>query len=56
MIYVVFDLYTLFCVAFDVRRWRLALSIGLNRVDFYLRTETESSLRIVIFNKKLDDG
>jgi hypothetical protein len=32
--------------------WWLMLSTGPNRVGFYLRTETESSLRNVVFNKK----
>jgi hypothetical protein len=54
MIYAVFGLYILSGVDFGVQR--LALSIGPNRVGFYLRTEAESSLRNVIFNKKLDIG
>jgi hypothetical protein len=36
--------------------YRLAVSIGPNRVGFYLRTETESSLWNLVFKKKLDDG
>jgi hypothetical protein len=35
-----------------LRRQRLALLIGPNRVGFYLRTETESSFRNIVFNKK----
>jgi hypothetical protein len=50
MIYIGFGLYTLSGVDSRVRRQRLALSIGPNRVGFYLMMETESSLRNV-FNK-----
>jgi hypothetical protein len=35
-----------------IGRYGLVLSIGLNRVSFYLRTETESSLRNVGFKQK----
>jgi hypothetical protein len=57
MVCAVFGLYTLSGVDSDVRIYILALSIGANRVGFYLRTETESSLRNVVFNKKnLEDG
>jgi hypothetical protein len=31
-------------------------SIGPNNVEFYLRTETESSLQNVVLNKEKDDG
>jgi hypothetical protein len=48
-IYVVFGLYILSCAGSGVRRWGLALSIGPNRVDFYLTTKTEYRLRNVVF-------
>jgi hypothetical protein len=40
-------MYVVSCIG--VRRYGLALSIGSNSVGFYLKTETESSLRNVAF-------
>jgi hypothetical protein len=44
MVYAVLGLYIISCVGVGVRRKGLALSVGHN-----LKTETKSSLRIVVF-------
>jgi hypothetical protein len=46
---VVVRLYILPYVCTGVRRWELALAIGTSWVGFYLKMETESSLRNCVF-------
>jgi hypothetical protein len=56
MVYVVVGLDILSCVGAGVQRWGLALSIWPTWVRFYLKTEIEPPLQIIVLNKKQGNG